>query len=65
MPKTLSHQQIDLFNRDGYLLLEDAFTPEVLTKLQHDFERWKEESRAYTEAYGITIDGLLLEGWSN
>lgn len=54
---TLTPNQIDTFHREGYLLLEDAIAPDMLSKLQQDFEQWKEESRQYTDAYGTSYDG--------
>ncbi|MGB1009000.1 MAG: phytanoyl-CoA dioxygenase family protein [Thiolinea sp.] len=54
---TLTKNQIDTFHREGYLLLENAIAPDMLKKLQQDFERWKEESRQYSESYGNSYDG--------
>ncbi len=54
---TLTQHQIETFRREGYLLLEDALTPDKLSKLRQDFEHWKEESRQQTQAYGSTLDG--------
>jgi len=52
----LTSAQIESFNRDGYLLLENAIDPEMLAKLSAEFDQWKEESRDKTEPYGITYD---------
>lgn len=53
---SLSPEQIEQFNRDGYLFLENAIDADTLAKLNSEFEQWKEESREHTEAYGITFD---------
>ena len=45
------------FHDDGFLIVENAVTPDQLAALQADFSSWVEESRAETEAYGETIDG--------
>lgn len=52
----LTSAQIESFNRDGYLLLENAIDPEMLIKLNAEFDQWKEESREKIEPYGITYD---------
>ena len=53
----LSPDQVHAWHRDGYLLLAEALTPEMLVGLRTVVEAWVEESRGYTEPYGVTIDG--------
>lgn len=53
----LSAQQQGQFRRDGFLVVENAVTPELLTTLQHDFTQWTDESRQHITSYGETIDG--------
>ncbi len=53
----LSDQQKSDFERDGYLVLENALTSDVLTVLRHEFAQWVGESRNHSENYGETIDG--------
>ena len=45
----LSATQIDQFNRDGFLFLENAIEPLVLAKCRDEFEQWKEESREHSD----------------
>ena len=52
----LSTQQIEAFQRDGYLFLQNIIPPLTLKKLSAEFDQWKEESRAHKVAYGDTID---------
>ena len=52
----LSTSQLEQFNQQGYLLLENAIPDDSLRQLQNEFERWKEESRNHSEPYGITFD---------
>jgi len=52
----LTSTQIESFDRDGYLFLENAIDAKRLVKLNAEFEQWKEESRNKTEAYGNTYD---------
>ena len=53
----LSKDQKEQFWRDGYLVVENAVEPDVLSALKQDFSGWVEESRNHTEAYGETLDG--------
>jgi len=53
----LSDQQINQFQKDGYLLLENAIPKDKLALLNKAFNQWVEDSRAETENYGVTIDG--------
>lgn len=52
----LTSAQVERFNRDGYLLLENAIDPTMLAKLNAEFDQWKEESRHQIEPYGVTYD---------
>ena len=54
---TLTPEQVELFQRDGYLVLEDALSGEDLERLRRDFAGWVEESRQHDAAYGLTFDG--------
>ena len=53
----LTQRQRDQFWRDGYLMVADAVTPAQLASLRDVFEHWVEESRAYDDDYGETLDG--------
>ena len=53
----LSTEQKDYFDQQGYLLVENAVSAELLSALQSQFQTWVEESRDHAEAYGETIDG--------
>ena len=53
----LTRGQRDQFWRDGYLMVTDAVTPVQLCSLRDVFEHWVEESRAYDNDYGETLDG--------
>ena len=53
---TLSNEQIRRYQRDVYLMVEYAVTPQQLAALRHDMQRWVEESRAHSENYGQTIN---------
>ncbi len=53
----LTSTQIDFFNENGYLVVENAVSQDVLAELRDDFAAWVEESRAQTSAYGEAFDG--------
>ena len=56
-PKVLTAEQVAAFDRDGFLVVEDAVTPAQLAALRDDFQGWVEESRGHAESYGDTLDG--------
>ncbi len=54
----LSHDRVELFRRQGYLVVENAVTPDQLAALERALDRWVEESRAHSEPFGPeTLDG--------
>ncbi|MGI9500181.1 MAG: phytanoyl-CoA dioxygenase family protein [Geminicoccaceae bacterium] len=53
----LSEIQKTFFWDNGYLVVEDMVSADLLTRLQQDFSDWVEESRGHREAYGETLDG--------
>lgn len=53
---TLSSAIVAQFQRDGYLFMENVIPAELLNRLTAEFDRWKEDSRQHTAAYGQTYD---------
>lgn len=53
----LTQEQIDFYNENGYVVVEDVITPEELAALRQDFSNWVEDSRAQDGPFGETIDG--------
>ena len=53
---TLSATEVEQFQRDGFLLLENVIPDDALATLKGEFGRWIEESKKHTEAYGTTFD---------
>lgn len=53
----LEQKQIEKFHRDGFLVVDNVMQPEQLTALRNQLEAWVDESRAYMQAYGETLDG--------
>ena len=64
----LTEDQKKFFWGNGYLVVENAVSDDLLARLQEDFSGWVEESRGHAEAYGETLDGrprFDLEGGHN
>jgi phytanoyl-CoA hydroxylase len=53
----LSDTQVDQFERDGFLYLEDIIPADTLQALRTEFEHWVDESRQHDKPYGTTFDG--------
>jgi len=57
MALTLTQDEIDAFNRDGFLLLKHAVDAGQLAAMQAQFDDWVEESRRHDDDFGETING--------
>ncbi len=57
MAEPLNNQQVNSFWQNGFLVLENALTPEQMSALNADFASWVEDSRQHSEAYGEIMDG--------
>ncbi len=53
----LTEEQKAAFDRDGFLVVEDAVDADLLARLRSDFARWVEESAGHDAPYGETVDG--------
>jgi len=53
----LPDEKITFFRENGYLLVEQAVSTELLGRLRADFNAWIFESRNQTAPYGETLDG--------
>ncbi|MDA8747907.1 phytanoyl-CoA dioxygenase family protein, partial [Litoreibacter sp.] len=53
---TLTQEQKAQFDRDGFLVLENAVSATQLEEMRKIFAGWVEESRSQTEDYGTTLD---------
>jgi len=53
----LSPKQIEEFQHNGFLLLQNVIPLDTLQTLREEFDLWVEKSRAETANYGITSDG--------
>ncbi len=53
----LTQEQVERFERDGWLFLEEVLPADVLKVLNGEFDAWVEESRGHNEPFGRTFDG--------
>ena len=53
----LTQEQVERFERDGWLFLEEVLPADVLKVLNGEFDAWVEESRGHDEPFGQTFDG--------
>ncbi len=53
----LDDEQVARFERDGFLLVEDAVDAKSLTAMRAQFAEWVETSRSHDTAWGETVDG--------
>lgn len=53
----LTEEQKSSFWSEGFLVVENAVSGDLLARLQADFSGWVEESRGHEEAFGETLDG--------
>ena len=53
----LSTEQIEFFNANGFLVVEEAVSADQLQRLRDDFAVWVEDSRSHDEAWGEIING--------
>ncbi|MBI2253973.1 MAG: phytanoyl-CoA dioxygenase family protein [Proteobacteria bacterium] len=53
----LTATQSEAFWRDGYLVVENALSPDDLKALQREFEDWVADSRQHDKPWGIIADG--------
>jgi ectoine hydroxylase-related dioxygenase (phytanoyl-CoA dioxygenase family) len=49
--------QIDQYNEQGFLVVDNVLTEQEVAALQNDFDRWVEESRQHDQPWGETLDG--------
>ena len=53
----LTTEQIQFFDTNGYLVVDDVVSPALLARLRQDFDAWVEESRGHASSYGEMADG--------
>ena len=53
----LGDEQINIFQDQGFILLENAIDTELLEGLQTDFNGWVKDSINHQQPYGEMLDG--------
>jgi ectoine hydroxylase-related dioxygenase (phytanoyl-CoA dioxygenase family) len=53
----LDNSQLEQFQVQGYTLLKNTISCDILAKLADEFNQWVSESRNHTESYGQQLDG--------
>jgi ectoine hydroxylase-related dioxygenase (phytanoyl-CoA dioxygenase family) len=53
----LTQSQISDFRKNGFVVIDAAFTRQALEPLRNDFNAWVEESRQHTGPFGQMLDG--------
>jgi ectoine hydroxylase-related dioxygenase (phytanoyl-CoA dioxygenase family) len=53
----LPEDKVRFFREQGFLLVEDVVSPELLRRLKADFSAWIDESRGQKAPYGTSLDG--------
>lgn len=53
----LTKEQIQKYNDEGYLVVENAIDAADLTELLDQVKSWIDDSKEHTQAWGVTLDG--------
>ncbi len=62
MSKILSKEQIDQYNRDGFVILKNVISPEMIEKIQGACEQFIKEKDAEMDAKGVEVDEINHKG---
>ena len=54
---TTTQQQVEQFQRDGFVVIENALSDSQLSLIKDDLSKWVEESKPHTQAFGQIMDG--------
>ena len=54
---TNSQKQVKQFQKDGFVVIENALTDSQLSKINNDLSAWVEKSKQHTQPFGRIMDG--------
>ena len=54
---TTTQQQVEQFQRDGFVVIENALSDSQLSLVKKDLLKWVEESKHHTQPFGQIMDG--------
>jgi ectoine hydroxylase-related dioxygenase (phytanoyl-CoA dioxygenase family) len=58
----ISQQQVEDFNRDGFVILRNVISPEMIQKIQDECERFIKEKDDEMDAKGVEVDEINHKG---
>ncbi|MBF9002330.1 phytanoyl-CoA dioxygenase family protein [Vibrio nitrifigilis] len=53
----IEQSQVEQYQKNGFLVVENVLTPEEIASLQQDFDQWVQDSRQHEQPWGETLDG--------
>lgn len=62
MNSIISQAQVQQFNKDGFVILRDVISPEMIKKIQGECERFIREKDAEMDAKGVEVDEINHKG---
>lgn len=62
MSVAITKEQIDQYHKDGYVILRDVISQEMITKIQDECERFIKEKDDEMDAKGVEIDEINHKG---
>ncbi|MEQ8473511.1 MAG: phytanoyl-CoA dioxygenase family protein [Marinoscillum sp.] len=62
MSVTITNEQIDHFQKHGFVILRDVFSQEMIEKIQGECERFIKEKDAEMDAKGVEVDEINHKG---
>ncbi|WP_258104706.1 phytanoyl-CoA dioxygenase family protein [Marinoscillum sp. MHG1-6] len=62
MSQIITNEQIEQYQRDGFVILRDVITQELIEKIQNECERFIKEKDAEMDAKGVEIDEINHKG---
>ena len=62
MEKIISKEQIENYKRDGFVILRDVISQEMIEKIQGECERFIKEKDAEMDAKGVEVDEINHKG---
>lgn len=62
MSRIISKEQIEQYERDGFVILRDVISQEMIEKIQNECERFIREKDAEMDAKGVDVDEINHKG---
>lgn len=62
MKTIITKEQVEQFNRDGFIILRDVISQQMIAKIQDECERFIKEKDAEMDAKGVEVDEINHKG---